>query len=54
VFQTTPHETEIAGVPIAKREKILLVLASTNRDETRWERSDECDITRRVAGSYWI
>lgn len=50
VFRTTPHETEIAGVRIGKHEKVLLLLASANRDETRWERPDELDITRRVAG----
>ena len=50
VFRTTPHPAEIAGVPIDRHEKILLLLASANRDETRWERADELDITRRVAG----
>lgn len=50
VFRTTPHATEIAGVPIAAHEKVLLLLASANRDETRWERADELDITRRVSG----
>lgn len=50
VFRTTPHETEIAGVRIAEYEKVLLLLASANRDESRWERPDQFDITRRVAG----
>ena len=50
VFRTTPHETEIAGVPIGKHEKVLLLIASANRDDTRWERADQFDITRRVAG----
>lgn len=50
VFRTTPQETEIAGIPIGKHEKVLLLLASANRDEKRWERPDELDITRRVAG----
>ncbi len=50
VFRTTPHETEIAGVRIGRHEKILLLLASANRDEARWERPDEFDITRRVSG----
>src|SRR5260370_1841230 len=50
VFRTTPHETEIAGVRIDKHEKVLLLLASANRDESRWERPDEFDITRRVSG----
>lgn len=50
VFRTTPHETEIAGVPIGKHEKVLLLVASANRDENHWERPKELDITRRVAG----
>jgi cytochrome P450 len=50
VFRTTPHETEIAGVPIGKHEKVLLLVASANRDEERWDRADQFDITRRVAG----
>lgn len=50
VFRTTAHETEIAGVRIGKHEKILLLVASANRDESRWERPDQLDITRRVAG----
>ncbi|MBN8988827.1 MAG: cytochrome P450 [Rhizobiales bacterium] len=50
VFRTTPHETVIAGVPIDGHEKILLLVASANRDATRWERADELDITRRVSG----
>jgi len=50
VFRTTPHETEIAGVPIGRHEKVLLMVASANRDETRWERADQLDITRRVSG----
>ena len=50
VFRTTPHETQIAGVTIDRHEKILLLIASANRDETRWERADQFDITRRVSG----
>lgn len=50
VFRTTPHETEVAGVPIGKHEKVLLLIASANRDNARWERADQFDITRHVAG----
>ncbi len=50
VFRTTPHETEFAGVKIDRHEKVLLLVASANRDETRWERADRLDINRRVAG----
>ncbi|VIO66366.1 Cytochrome p450 CYP199A2 [Bradyrhizobium ivorense] len=50
VFRTTPHETEIAGVRIGQHEKVLLLLASANRDDTRWEQADRFDITRRLSG----
>ena len=50
VFRTTPHETQIAGVPIGKHEKVLLLIACANRDDTRWENADKLDITRRVSG----
>jgi cytochrome P450 len=50
VFRTTSQQTEIAGAPIGKHKKVLLLLASANRDEGRWERPGELDITRRVAG----
>ena len=50
VFRTTPHETEIAGVVIGKHEKVLLLLASANRDETRWEHADQFDVRRRLSG----
>jgi cytochrome P450 len=50
VFRTTHHATEIAGVRIAKHEKVLLLIASANRDERRWERPDQLDITRRLSG----
>jgi 4-methoxybenzoate monooxygenase (O-demethylating) len=40
----------LAGVPIGRHEKVLLMVASANRDETRWERADRLDITRRVSG----
>jgi 4-methoxybenzoate monooxygenase (O-demethylating) len=50
VFRTTPHEAEIAGIPIGRHEKVLLLVASANRDETRWERADQLDVTRRVSG----
>lgn len=50
VFRTTPHDTEIAGVRIGKHEKVLLLLASANRDETRWEHADQFDVRRRLSG----
>jgi hypothetical protein len=48
-----PHHLAANGDrrrPHRQAEKVLLLLASANRDEGRWERPDELDITRRVAG----
>jgi 4-methoxybenzoate monooxygenase (O-demethylating) len=50
VFRTTPHETQIGGQRIGRHEKVLLLLASGNRDKARWDRPDELDITRRLSG----
>ncbi len=36
--------------PKAAFPKVLLLIASANRDESRWERPDRLDITPRVAG----
>jgi 4-methoxybenzoate monooxygenase (O-demethylating) len=36
--------------PKAAYQKVLLLIALANRDESRWERPDQLDITRRVAG----
>ena len=46
------HITRQSGVVhlSGRHEKILLLIASANRDESRWERPDQLDITRRVAG----
>ena len=36
-------------VPETAFQKVPLLIASANRDESRWERPDRLDITRRVA-----
>src|SRR4051794_16580389 len=43
VFRTTSHETDLADVRIGKHEKVLLLLAAADRDETRWECPDQFD-----------
>ncbi|MFB8003085.1 cytochrome P450 [Nocardia sp. NPDC056000] len=40
------HDTEIAGVPIAAGAQVLVMFASANRDERKWDRPDTFDITR--------
>jgi cytochrome P450 len=49
-FRTTTRDTEIAGVPVAEGEKVLMFLGAANRDPRRWERPEEYDIGRPNAG----
>lgn len=49
-FRTTTKPVTIAGVEIDEGEKLLLLIASANRDEQRWEDPDRYDITRKTAG----
>lgn len=49
-FRTTTREVEIGGLPIGEGEKVLMFLGAANRDPRKWERPDEYDIERRVAG----
>ncbi|MGI4812447.1 MAG: cytochrome P450 [Janthinobacterium lividum] len=50
IFRTTTQEVDVAGVRIGEGEKILLLLASANRDPLKFENPDRFDITRKVAG----
>ncbi|HEY1652942.1 MAG TPA: cytochrome P450 [Acidimicrobiales bacterium] len=43
-------DTTIDDVDIAAGARILVSFASANRDERRWDRADEFDITRESAG----
>jgi cytochrome P450 len=42
--------TEVGGVAVPEGARLLMMYASANRDERRWERADELDITREAAG----
>jgi cytochrome P450 / NADPH-cytochrome P450 reductase len=44
--RTAVQDTEIAGQPIAAGEKVVIVYASANRDETVFEEPNRFDITR--------
>jgi len=50
LFRTTTREVELDGLRIPDGEKVLLLLASANRDPEHWEAPDRFDITRRVQG----
>jgi len=41
--------TEISGVTIPRGSRVVVMYASANRDERRWEGADDFDITREVS-----
>jgi 4-methoxybenzoate monooxygenase (O-demethylating) len=49
-FRTTTSATEISGRRLGEGEKVLLFLASANRDPRRWNDPERYDIRRKVAG----
>jgi cytochrome P450 len=50
VCRQTMREVEIDGVTVENDAKILVILASANRDPERWERPDSFDVTRQTMG----
>lgn len=49
-FRTTTRAVELGGVAIGEGEKVLMFLASANRDPRRWERADRFEVRRRTGG----
>jgi 4-methoxybenzoate monooxygenase (O-demethylating) len=49
-FRTTTRAVDVDGTRIPPREKVLLFLASANRDPRRWEDPDRFDIARKAGG----
>lgn len=49
-FRTTTRALEVDGMPIPENSKVMLFLASANRDPRRWESPDRFDIRRSVTG----
>jgi cytochrome P450 len=47
VQRFTTEDTEVEGVKIPARSVIGVCIGSANRDERRWERSEEFDIFRK-------
>jgi cytochrome P450 len=47
-FRTAARDTTLGGVDIAEGEKLLLFLASANRDPRKWENADRFDVTRKT------
>ena len=49
-FRTCTRDVELAGVPLREGDKVLMSLASANRDAARWDDPDRFDIGRRTGG----
>jgi 4-methoxybenzoate monooxygenase (O-demethylating) len=49
-FRTTSRPVDVGGVAIPQDAKILLFLASANRDPRKWDDPERFDVTRRAAG----
>jgi len=49
-FRTTTTSTDVGGVTIPEDAKVLMFLASANRDPRRWDDADRYDVTRRTGG----
>lgn len=49
-FRTTTRVVEIGGFEIPQDAKVLLFLASANRDPRRWDDPERFDVNRRAAG----
>jgi cytochrome P450 len=49
-FRTTARSVEIGGAEISAHRKVLLFMASANRDPSRWDHPDRFDIERNATG----
>jgi hypothetical protein len=47
IFRHTTCDTELAGVPMPKGSAIMVLLASANRDETKFSDSENFDMDRK-------
>ena len=49
-FRTASRDTEVAGHVIPKDSKVLLFLASANRDPRKWDNPEVFDLSRTTSG----
>lgn len=49
-FRTVTRDVDVGGTPIPEGSKVLMFLASANRDPRRWDGPERYDIERRVSG----
>ncbi len=51
LFRIAMESTEIDGISVAKGSRIMLRYAAANRDQNKYEKPDELDITRSNSGT---
>lgn len=49
-FRTANRDVEIGGVVIAKDDKVMVNVASANRDPRKWDKPDEFNVSRSTQG----
>lgn len=49
-FRTTSRDVEIGGEVVPAHGKVLIFMASANRDPARWDEPDRFDVTRSATG----
>jgi cytochrome P450 len=49
-FRATTRDVDVGGVLVPEGAKVMLFLASANRDPRRWENADRFDIRRNTTG----
>lgn len=49
-FRTTSRAVEIDGIRVPQGEKVLVLMASANRDEDRWEGAARFEVERAASG----
>jgi cytochrome P450 len=49
-FRTTTQPVRLGNVEMGEGEKVMMLLASANRDPRKWDNPDKYDIERRTAG----
>lgn len=50
-YRTTTREIELEGVKLDKNQKVLVLVASANRDPRHWTEPDKFDVTRKATGN---
>lgn len=49
-FRTTTRPVTVTGTELEQGQKVLMLVASANRDPRRWDNPDRLDITRKAIG----